>query len=250
MATKEGGDVMKVKAKENDNGDVPHVIAERVAMPPVEEAKKEKRELRITAPKMEQVAVLIRGTALYCQNRFSKKAFDMMKAKQEAGSAAKKKKNRDPKDFMACYEEAKHISREGWCGIPAAAFRNAMISACRLVNFKMTIGKLTVRVIEDGLDKIDNSGLVKIVKGEPRYSELPARNATGVCDIRARPIWDPGWEAVVRIRYDAEQFKAEEVLNLLRRVGEQVGVGEGRPDSPNSNGLGWGMFEIVRLVED
>jgi len=25
----------------------------------------------------------------------------------------------------------------------------------------------------------------------------------------------------------------------------QVGVGEGRPDSRDSNGLGWGLFEIM-----
>jgi len=32
---------------------------------------------------------------------------------------------------------------------------------------------------------------------------------------------------------------------LLARVGMQVGIGEGRPDSKNSAGMGWGLFEVV-----
>jgi len=34
------------------------------------------------------------------------------------------------------------------------------------------------------------------------------------------------------------------VTNLLSRVGMQVGIGEGRPFSKNSAGMGWGTFEL------
>jgi hypothetical protein len=33
-------------------------------------------------------------------------------------------------------------------------------------------------------------------------------------------------------------------MNLFLRAGLQVGIGEGRPNSPNSFGLGWGRFEV------
>ena len=33
--------------------------------------------------------------------------------------------------------------------------------------------------------------------------------------------------------------------NLIARVGMQVGVGEGRPDSKQSAGLGFGLFDVV-----
>ncbi len=98
-------------------------------------------------------------------------------------------------------------------------------------------------------DRDDGTSLVKITKGEPQYAEHAVRNDSGVADIRPRPIWAPGWEATVRIRYDAEQFSTEDVLNLMRRVGEQVGIGEGRPDSPNSCGLGWGLFAVVGIKD-
>ena len=36
-----------------------------------------------------------------------------------------------------------------------------------------------------------------------------------------------------------------EVRNLLVRAGVQVGIGEGRPYSKKSYGMGWGTFEVV-----
>ena len=35
-----------------------------------------------------------------------------------------------------------------------------------------------------------------------------------------------------------------DVTNLMQRVGMQVGIGEGRPDSRDSAGLGWGTFRL------
>ena len=48
----------------------------------------------------------------------------------------------------------------------------------------------------------------------------------------------------MRVRFDADQFTLTDVANLLMRVGMQVGIGEGRPFSKNSNGMGWGLFDL------
>jgi hypothetical protein len=124
-----------------------------------------------------------------------------------------------------------------------------MISACRTVGFKMTVAKLSVFVLPDGFDKDDGTPLVKILKGTPRQHEGLVRLATGVADIRIRPMWAPGWEAEVRVRFDADQFTATDVAHLMMRVGMQVGVGEGRPDSKNSAGMGWGTFNLQENPE-
>lgn len=202
------------------------------------------RNVTITAPKMEVADITIVGTSPLVMNRFSQKAMEQMKAKQEAGSVGKKGVKRDAKDFQLCYEQAKHVSREGWCGIPAPAFRNAAISACKIVGFAMTRAKLSLFIEPDGFDRVDGTPLVKITKGEPEYVEHAVRNESGVADIRPRPMWQPGWEARVRVRYDAEQFSASDVYNLFARVGIQVGILEGRPDSKSSAGLGWGLFGV------
>jgi hypothetical protein len=201
--------------------------------------------LTIAPPNFQTASFLIRGTVPYVQNKFSSKARDTIKATQEAGSTAKKGKKREPKDFQAAYEGAMHRSAEGWCGVPAPAFRSAMISACRVVGFQMTKAKLSVFAEADGIDPEDGTPLVKISKGEPRYVEHPVRPESGGMDIRPRPMWDAGWEAVVRVRFDLDQFTLQDVANLMMRAGMQVGVGEGRPDSRKSAGMGWGMFELV-----
>jgi hypothetical protein len=203
----------------------------------------DKQTVVIEAPKFEMADITIKGTAPYVQSKFSQKAREQMRLKQESGQRAKKGSAREGKDFMATYEAAKHVSRQGWIGIPAPSFRNAMISACRIVGFKMTLAKLSVFVEADGFDADDGTPLVKII-GEPRVHEGLVRNQTGVADVRWRPMWEE-WSAVVRVRWDAAQFSAQDVVNLLSRAGAQVGIGEGRPDSKSSNGLGWGLFEVV-----
>lgn len=211
------------------------------------EMKKQQADEQITikAPAMRIAKFKLRGTAPYVQNAFPEKARELMRSKQAAGSVAKKGSKREAKDFNLCYEQAQHVSREGWNGIPASAFRAALISACRLVGFKMTLAKLSVTVIADGFDRLDGTPLVKITKGKPEYVEHAVRNATGVADIRARPMWSEGWEAEPTIRWDSDQFTAPDVANLLMRVGMQVGIGEGRNDSKNSAGMGWGSFEVL-----
>lgn len=203
----------------------------------------------ISAPNMETVALRIRGDAPYVQHRFGQKAFTQMMATQAAGSVAKKGKKREPKDFDLLYREAQHVSTEGWWGMPAAAFRNALVSACRVCGFQMTKAKLSVFVEADGFED-DGQPLIKITKGEPHPFDAVVRNETGVADIRRRPMFDPGWEAVVRIRYDADMFTQVDVANLLLRVGCQVGIGEGRPDSKKSTGMGWGTFQLVSGAEE
>lgn len=198
--------------------------------------------VRIERPRMTSAVIQIVGIAPYVQHAFSEKQRKQMEEKQRAGQQARGKRNHKPKDFEAAYEAAKHKSREGWCGIPAPAFRNAMISACKLVGFKMTHAKLSIFVEADGFDINDGTPLVRII-GEPRIHEASVRNESGVADIRWRPMWET-WAANVQVQWDEDQFSATDVMNLMLRAGIQVGIGEGRPDSPKSYGLGWGRFEV------
>jgi hypothetical protein len=203
---------------------------------------KTQEAVSITAPRITTAEFRIVGTAPYVQLRFSEKAMNAMREKMEAGSQATKKKAREARNFDEDFRQALHVSDEGWNGIPASAFRNAMISACRLVGFKMTLAKLSVFILPDGFDKVDGVPLIKI-DGTPEPHIMHARNATGVCDLRVRAKYWP-WSAVVKVQYDADQFSATDAANLMNRVGAQVGIGEGRPDSKASAGMGWGTFKL------
>ena len=184
----------------------------------------------ITPPDFRHLAVDIRGTTPLVVNRFSAKAMEIMRQTQEAGSTARSRKTREAKDFDALFEGAKHVSDDGWEGIHAAAFRNAAISACRACGFKMTHARLAFMVMADGFDRVDGAPLVKLTEGVAEQWVAPTRNATGVVDLRCRPMYRE-WGATLRIRYDAGMLTDGDVVNLIARVGMQVGVGEGRPDS-------------------
>jgi hypothetical protein len=201
------------------------------------------QKVQISPANMQFARFKLKGTAPLVQARFSAKAMQAMMSKMAAGSTANKSRAKPARDFDDDYRQAMHISTQGWCGVPAGAFRQAMISACRLVGFKMTLAKLSLFVIADGIDKVDGIPLVKF-EGTPERVDMAVRNATGVADIRVRPMWRE-WTMSLTIRYDGDQFTAQDVTNLLSRVGMQVGIGEGRPDSRESAGLGWGTFEIV-----
>lgn len=201
-------------------------------------------EVSITPPNFRTAVFLITGNAPYCQHKFTQKAFEQMKAKQEAGDKAKKGTKREAKNFKQCFEQAQYISKEGWNGIPATGFRAAMVSACRTVGFKMTHAKLGFFILADGYDAQCHKPLVKITKGSPRQIEDPLPNDNGKMDIRVRPLWDAGWQCKLRIQFDADMFSMDDIANLLHRAGIQVGIGEGRPDSKNCVGIGWGTFEI------
>ncbi len=89
---------------------------------------------------------------------------------------------------------------------------------------------------------MDNTPLVRIY-GEPEMSIDPVRNDNGKVDLRARVLFKE-WRIVPRIRFDEDQFSPSDVINLMIRVGQQNGLGEGRPNSRDGNGTGNGIFTV------
>ena len=176
-------------------------------------------------------------------HRFSAKTKLQMKDKMETGKPAASKRIREPKSTVDLYNEARYRSKQGWDGFHAASIRNAMISACRLVGFKMTLAKLSIFVVADGQDAEEPQVPLVRIYGDPVQQEDMARVETGQPYVTVRAAYH-NWSAKLRIRWDAGQFTVSDITNLLSRVGLQVGIGEGRPDSKNSAGMGWGLFEI------
>lgn len=207
--------------------------------------------VEIKPANMVVVEVPIVGTAPYVQAKFAEKARHMMAEKMVAGSTAPRKPKREARDFDADFKGAQHRDAKNRCGIPCAAFRRAMIDACRTVGMEMTRAKMSLFVLADGTDPSDGTQIVhlrsadlKTLSPEPQPHEAAVRNTTGVADLRVRPMWQE-WGAIVRIRFDADLLTVDAVVNLLQRAGLQIGVGEGRPFSKNSAGCNWGTFDVV-----
>lgn len=201
--------------------------------------------VRIQPPKFDTAEFTIKGTAPLVIHRFSAKTKQEMKLKMETGRPAGSKKVREARSTDDLYEEARYRSKDGWDGFHAGALRKALISACRLVGFKMTLAKLSVFVEADGVDAQEPQIPLIRIYGDPRKQEDMARVETGQPYVTVRAAF-LDWSAKVKIRWDADQFTLGDIANLLARVGLQVGLGEGRPDSVNSAGLGWGLFNVAQ----
>lgn len=215
--------------------------------------KETKKEvIQIKPLKMQYLTCKIIGTSPLVINAFSQKARDKIRDEMAKGPSAKTtKKARTPRDFNEDYQGHRHLSPEGWDGIPATAIKNAMVSACRTVGYVMTRSKIGFFIVADSFDKSDMTPLIKITKGEPSpVMHWVSINNGQSMDLANRPVWGPGWEAMVTIKYDEDMLSKEDVMNLLHRAGQQVGICAGRPSSKKSVGMDWGMFKIEGYEED
>lgn len=206
-------------------------------------ADKKQVSISIKAPNMQVAEFECVGNAPLVVHRFSHKAQNQMLEKMEKGSLSKKGKTHEAADLDQIYKNSAYFSKDGWMGFNASAVRNSLISACRLVGFKMTIAKLSVFAIQDGWDKDEPQIPLIRIYGKARRLDMRGNVETGQAYMTIRPCWDE-WSCKVRIRYDADQFTVADIANLLSRVGAQVGWGEGRPDSKKSAGMGWGTFDV------
>jgi hypothetical protein len=201
------------------------------------------QKITISEPNFQTVAFRIEGTAPLMIHHFGEKARKQMMDKQTAKE--KVRGPRQPKDYEAEFNSARYLSAKGWDGFYAGSIRNAMISAARYVDgLQMTKSKGLFFVQADGNDKTDGTPLVKIQGCKAIHDTRPARNDDKGADIRNRPRFD-NWYADIRIDFDADAMTAQDVGNLLHRAGAQVGIGDGRPGSPNSNGMGFGTFSVT-----
>ena len=205
----------------------------------------------ITPPNIKTAVFTIKGTAPLVIHRFDEKVKAGFRQKIEEGSKPRGKNKFDPKNTDDICDAAKYFGKTGketWEGFNASGVRLAMISACRGANFKMTIAKQSLFVMADGWDIY--TPLIPLVRiiGQSEKSELIAKTETGVAMLCIRPMYNP-WSAQLRIQFDADLFSLSDVTNLLARAGQCVGICEGRPDSKNSGGMGWGTFAIVNTKE-
>jgi hypothetical protein len=201
--------------------------------------------IEIARPLFREITVHIKGNAPLVIRRFSEKFKQETTEKVvHGGVGGRRRRAFEARDLDDLFNEARYRSPEGWDGVHAGAFRAALISACRLVGFQMTRAKLALFVVPDGYDEKEPQIPLIRLYGDPKRQEDICRTVTGDPMLAVRARYDD-WSAKLRIRYDADQFKQDDVVNLLMRAGMQCGICEGRPDSKKSAGMGWGTFEVV-----
>ncbi len=180
---------------------------------------------------LRQVEVPIVGVTEYISHKWSEKAKRLMLEAQ----TSKTRRKKEPKNPKEDYEGSIYWLPDGKPGIPAAAFKAAIVGACRLFEgLPMTQAKLAITVMGE---------LVPIV-GKPEMREDMVRLETGVADIRYRAGFFP-WSTTLPIRFNAGILNLDSLIALVDAAG-QGGVGEWRPSAPKSASGTYGMFEVKR----
>lgn len=175
----------------------------------------------------------VASTAPLIQSKWSEKALQQMRDKQQGAAKAKK----SPKEPEVEFEAAKYLLPDGTPGIPAVAFKSAITDGARLVgDAKMTHIRPAVYVQGFGPDM-----LVPIDATDAIMREDTVRVGMGTADLRYRPMYEE-WTATLHIQVLEHVITVEQLYGLIDAAGYN-GVGEWRPEK---NGV-YGTFRLVDL---
>jgi len=174
----------------------------------------------------------IHGISPLITHAWSQKTIDEMISEQTGGAKKPKKPPRDPE---AEYEATKYLLSDGRLGIPARAFKKAMVRAAKGSGTHMTDARQVFFV-----QGIGPYQLVPI-NGKPEPRTDIVRLSKGKVQPRFRCCF-PEWSAELVIEYDAEAIAPAQIANLLNRAGFGVGVGDWRPEKDGD----FGRFEVAK----
>lgn len=206
-------------------------------MPPVKK-KSASDPIHISRVEDETISVAIVGLTPVIPHRWSEKALNQMRAKQQ-GAARQRPEPKNPEEEAraSCYWLDVEQTQPA---MPATAFKGAIVSACRFFQAPSMVEAKTLFFVE-GLT-VGADQLVPI-RGTGVMREDTPRNANGVADLRYRLVFMP-WEADIHIRYPRGYITRESVVALLDAAG-RVGVGDWRPGAPKSNTGTYGTFRVA-----
>lgn len=182
------------------------------------------------------LTIPILGVSPVIPHKWSEKAVRQMRIKQSEEAATKPK--HDPKDPEAEAEASLYRLGDGRPGLPAAAFKGAIVGAARLfAGITMIQLKVAVTVLGEGQDQ-----LVPIEGDMTLREDLP-RNANGNPDLRYRYAFMP-WSTTLRVEFNEQLISPRAVYTLLDAAGDG-GVGDWRPSAPKSNTGMYGRFQVA-----
>lgn len=180
---------------------------------------------------------------------------------------AAKRPKRDP---VREFEDSLYQMPDGeGYGIPAGAFKKAMLSALGLVNFArqrkvkpnmlFAVGANVFHTLRPGGKPVKYTGeawtpnqdllRIETPEGKPMEPQsyedyVRTQGIRPVAMLRWRGLFPPGWTVRLPVTIkDVSLILAEEIIEACARAGFMVGVGEGRPEKTSA--LEYGLFEIV-----
>lgn len=194
-------------------------------------------QIILKRPQRQVITVPLKGITPYIAHKWSEKSLQLMREAQSGAGRAKKA--REAKNAV---EEANGstywLVQEQVAGIPAVAFKAAMVGAIRAFEgLTMVQGKTLLFVKGEGPEQ-----LVPILDTEWQMREDTPRLANGNADLRYRNSFYP-WRVELEVEFPVDRISAESIIALLDEAG-RGGVGEWRPSAPKSATGTFGQWEI------
>ena len=212
--------------------------------------KKETRVLKPRESQIETLQVPLIGTSPLIVNKFSEKAKREMLEKQ-LKTAKGLKEARDP---AAEAEAGEHLTKDGLPAFPIIGLKAAIVSAARLLDFKMTQIRQAIAVSGDAsapLNTAFDGALCRdlvmeiiVPPNERNIREDVGRIGNGTAMLRYRYEY-ARWAAEAVISYNSEFLSEDQLAQLIHAGGQTVGLGEWRPE----RGGVYGTFRIGTPAE-
>jgi hypothetical protein len=198
-------------------------------------ADKEAPVLRLKRLDEAQITLRIEGITPLIPHSWSEKSLQLMREKQFGQTARPAREAKNPEEEA---HAATYWLPDGRAGMPAVAYKAAMVGACRFFEgLSMVQAKALFFVQGEGPEQ-----LVPI-EGTPEMFEATPRNQGGVVDLRYRNRFYP-WAATLVVRFLPSRIDSQSVVALLDAAG-RLGVGDWRPASPKSMTGTYGQWRVV-----
>jgi len=169
----------------------------------------------------------IKGTAPMIQHAWGEKGLTMMRMT----TAERRKVKKVARDPEAEAQSAIYRTEGGEYGIPAMAFKSAVISAAHKdIGIEKTLIRKSLFVLCD-----DKNMVLPMETDEPIVREDIVRVGMSQTDLRYRPEFR-AWRVKVTVEVNADALTAKDVVNLVNIAGFGVGIGEWRPEKGGDYG--------------
>ena len=183
-------------------------------------------------------------------HKFSEKMRKQILDKHKGEATA----GREKKDPEANFQAARYRLTDGDDGVPAGGIKAAIVKGfIKGSGVFITKAKGAIRVVAD--DPVTN--LVRIIgpddkTGWPKIENDGAggivRNATGVVDIRHRPVYWP-WAMRLEVEFLPSITSMAQVLQAVATAGFIEGLCEWRPGSKQSLSGSFGTWRLATAAE-
>ena len=179
--------------------------------------------------------------SLLVVHRFSEKAKQEIRDKQQKKAKKAKEERRPVEEFAA----AKVVDDQGRECVPVTALKKAIISAATAFD---DLTKVALRQAVFVFPTDDPASMlvpIELYDGEQAVGEMREDAVTIGMNTRGlsyRPEYKE-WQLRVSINYNPRLVSQEQLLALIDQAGWGVGICEGRPEK--SSALGWGRFQRV-----